>query len=58
MKNDFKRAEADTQYSYFTNKYTLTKEMCAELEASRIDIGLLFIGVVSVILFIDRKSVV
>ncbi len=56
MKNDFNRAEANTQYSYFTNEYTLTKEMCAELEASRIDIGLLFIGVVSVILFIGILS--
>lgn len=51
MKNDFNRAEANTQYSYFTNKYTLTKEMCAELETSRIDLGIIFVGMTIIFMF-------
>lgn len=27
-------------YSYFTNEYTLTEDMCAEMETSRIDLGI------------------
>lgn len=34
--------ELNKVYSYFTNKYVLTKEMCAEAELSRIDIGLAY----------------
>lgn len=30
-------------YSYFTNEYTLTKEMCAETELSRIDVGIAYV---------------
>lgn len=51
MKNDFSRAEINTQYSYFTNEYTLTKEMCAELEPSRIDLGFIFVGMTIIFMF-------
>ena len=27
-------------YSYFTNEYTLTEDMCAETETSRMDLGI------------------
>ena len=27
-------------YSYFTNEYTLTEDMCTEMETSRIDLGI------------------
>lgn len=33
----------NTIYSSFTNEYTLTKEMCAEAELSRLDIGIAYV---------------
>ena len=35
--------EPKSRYSYFTSEYTLTKEMCAEMEISRIDMGIAYI---------------
>lgn len=43
--NDSKISEMNTHYSFFTNKYTLTKEMCAELEVVRLDVGFLYVGI-------------
>lgn len=36
-------ADPKTLYSFFTNEYTLTKEICAETEPSRLDIGIALI---------------
>lgn len=47
-----------TTYSYFTNEYTLTKEMCAEAELSRIDIGLSYVCMTAVfVLLVFLSSV-
>ncbi len=40
--------ELKSQYSFFTNEYTLTKEMCAEMELSKMDIGIAFLLLVSI----------
>lgn len=37
------RPALNTLYSSFTNEYVLTKEMCAEAELSRLDIGIAYI---------------
>lgn len=37
-------SKPDTRFSFFTNRYTLTREMCAEAELSRIDVGLSFVA--------------
>lgn len=39
-------------YSSFTNQYVLTKEMCAEAELSRIDIGIAYICITFLFVFI------
>ena len=43
-------------YSYITNKYTLTKEMCAELELSRIDTGIIFVSMTFTFVFMVLLS--
>ena len=39
-------------YSSFTNQYVLTKEMCAEAELSRIDIGIAYICITFLFVFL------
>lgn len=51
MNNDFNMSKMNTRYSHFTNEYTLTKEMCAELELSRIDIGIIFVSMTFIFTF-------
>lgn len=34
-------------YSYFTNEYTLTEEMCAEMETSRMDLGIACVFIIA-----------
>lgn len=51
MKNDSDMSEMNKRYSYITNEYTLTKEMCAEIERSRIDIGIIYVGMTLIFVF-------
>lgn len=45
-------------YSYFTNEYVLTQEMCAEAERSRIDVGLLcVVATLTGVLFLYLLSI-
>lgn len=44
--------EPDTSCSHFTNEYTLTKEMCAEAEISRIDLGAAYVGMTAAFVFL------
>lgn len=37
------RYEEKKAYSFFTNEYVLTKELCAEAERSRMDVGILYV---------------
>lgn len=39
-------------YSYFSNEYILTEEMCAEAELSRIDIGLIIAWMLLTLIFL------
>ena len=45
-------SKTDTRFSFFTNRYTLTREMCAEAELSRIDIGLFCVSMTLLSVFI------
>ncbi len=46
------RIKSDTACSYFTNEYILTKEMCAQAEVSRIDIGIAYVSMTAAFVFL------